>query len=55
MVKYLVLNKDIGSTELCYQELNYYKEVEKMKWDYVYDENEGRRVRTWINDIFKED
>ena len=22
------------------------KEVEKMKWDYVYDENEGRRVRT---------
>jgi hypothetical protein len=46
MVKYLVLNKDIGSNELCYQELNYYKEVEKMKWDYVYDENEGRRVRT---------
>ena len=44
MVKYLVLNKDIGSTELCYKELN-------LRWEYVYDENEGRRVRMSAYDM----
>ena len=44
-MKYLVLNKDVGNTELCYDELNYHNAIKNM-FEYVYDENEGRRVRT---------
>ena len=41
MDKYIVLDQDVGKDELCYQ-------VKEQEFDYVYDENENRRVRTVI-------
>ena len=43
MIKYIVLDQDVGKAELCYQ-------VKEQEFDYVYvyDENENRRVRTVI-------
>ena len=44
MNNYIVLDKDIGSTELCFV-------IKEQEFEYVYDENENRRVRTIIPEL----